>query len=234
MYLRVGKDARYGSCIVDLSKQLISEFVSYMRKYPSLYQQLSKRVVECVPDNVSQPCIVDIGCGPGFLLQEVGSLCPQSILIGVDNSSEMLSYAREQLSKPEMGNDVCLLRSSVESLPIVSQQAHVVASRFSLPYWPDPHKGFLEIYRILTTGGYLVLDALNPDFSRVRLWAASKHMKFNQASSHVIKYHKDSFDCAYKSENIYEMLLETGFTPLRTRTVSYGWHYEIIASKDTK
>jgi ubiquinone/menaquinone biosynthesis C-methylase UbiE len=231
MYIRECEDVWLWYGIVTLSTELVSEFVSYMRRYPALYQRLSQQVVTHLPRSRSQPCIIDIGCGPGLLLGELARKRPESCLIGVDISSDMLFYAREQLITSNTYQSISLIRSSVERLPFDSSCASVVASRFSLPYWDDPIQAFREIARVLTDDGWLILDALDPGFTGIRLWSTLLHMRYAKASRRVIEYHRDSFDSAYSKNKIYTMLEQAGLLPAKEKTQSFRWHYEIYARK---
>ena len=231
MYIRVSKDVltRFGS--LTLSKELVTEFVSYMRRYPALYQRLSQQIINHLPTDLIQPCIIDIGCGPGLLLEAIARSCSNSILIGIDISNDMLFYARQQLIMAGVYDDASLLRSRVETLPCGSERASVVVSRFSLPYWDDTEQGFREISRVLTEKGWLILDALDPTFSGIRSWPTLLHMRYAKASRRVMKYHRDSFTHAYAKKDIYALLEQAGLYPRREKTKEFGWHYEIYAKK---
>ncbi|MEL6502316.1 MAG: class I SAM-dependent methyltransferase, partial [Cyanobacteria bacterium J06623_1] len=48
--------------------------------------------------------ILDVGCGDGKITADFAATLPQSRIVGVDASSEMIAYAQEKYSKNEYPN----------------------------------------------------------------------------------------------------------------------------------
>jgi SAM-dependent methyltransferase len=102
---------------------------------------------------VGEGVIVDLGCGPGQLLPDLGEPT-----IGIDASTGMLSLAKGFGRAP-------LLQADMEVLPIRAGSVAGVFANFSLQHLPRP--GFRvaarEARRILRPGGHLEVTMHSAD-----------------------------------------------------------------------
>ncbi|GAB4285123.1 MAG: hypothetical protein Kow0029_31870 [Candidatus Rifleibacteriota bacterium] len=96
--------------------------------------------------------ILEIGCGPGFMLQQFVSTGPKLVLAG-DISQGMLQKALCRISCPNC-HPVLL---SAESLPFISDSIDIVYSRGSIFFWPDIRASIKEIARILRPDGFALI-----------------------------------------------------------------------------
>jgi ubiquinone/menaquinone biosynthesis C-methylase UbiE len=114
--------------------------------------------------------IVDMGCGPGYLITVIAKEIPQAHILGIDTSEEMLATASKNLSSLGFGEKTEFRRGGAQSLPLENDSVENVVSTFSLHHWSDPTKAFQEIHRVLKPGGqFLVLD-LRRDPRRFFYW----------------------------------------------------------------
>ena len=106
-------------------------------------------------------CILDDGCGNGFLGEEVARrIGPRDLLVGVDLSRGMLEKAR--------GRHTELVHADSERLPFADASFDTVIARSLLHHLPDPDAGIREIARVLRPGGELV--ALDTNKTVLSTW----------------------------------------------------------------
>lgn len=99
--------------------------------------------------------VVDLGMGPGRLLEELDR--QGWSVAGVDVSGEMVSLARARL--PEVADR--LLQSPMESLPFSSQSFDAAVCTGVLEYVADVPRALAEVDRVLRPGGIFVISMPN-------------------------------------------------------------------------
>lgn len=102
--------------------------------------------------------VLDLGSGAGvdcFLAaREVGS---SGMVIGVDMTPEMVAQARR--NKLKLGAENVEFRlGEIEYLPVDNSIVDIVISNCVLNLVPDKLKAFAEIYRVLKSGGRMVVS----------------------------------------------------------------------------
>ncbi len=97
-------------------------------------------------------CILEVGFGGGFLLDQLRRCLPDSLLAGADWSAEMAAAAARRL-----GPSVRLARASVQALPYPHGCFTRIVSVNSIFYWPDAPGALAELGRVTAPGGRLVL-----------------------------------------------------------------------------
>jgi len=210
-----------------LTDNTVKKFESYMRRYPKFYQGLAEIVKKNISKKIKKPIIVDIGVGPGILTAEVKKKVPEAKIFGVDPSDKMLKAANKNVNS----KDFQAMLGTSEKIPLQSNFADVVLSRFSLTYWKKPVDSFLEIKRVLKPGGRLVLEALNKDYPKLRLFITKIHMNFKLAGDDLIKYHVDAYKTAYRIQDVERILKKSGFKITFKDSVEKDWKFTIVAEK---
>lgn len=114
--------------------------------------------------------IVDVGCGPGYLIAVIARSIPQAHIVGVDISEEMLSTASKNLSSLGFGEKVEFRKGESQSLPFENASVDNIVSTLSLHHWSDPKKAFQEIHRVLKPGGQFLLLDMRRDPRRFFYW----------------------------------------------------------------
>lgn len=122
-----------------LSQEMLGEF--------DLGLAIERRIAE---GNVGT--VVDLGCGPGLLLERLSKTA--DLVIGVDNSSRMLEAAGKRLSS---GPEVSLRIGDLEHLPLRDAEADVAIMSLVLHHLAAPQEGIIEMGRVVRPGGLLVL-----------------------------------------------------------------------------
>jgi len=102
--------------------------------------------------------VLDLGSGAGFdvflAAKKVGNT---GKAIGVDMTDEMLKKARENAKRGGFTN-VEFKKGDIEKLPVDSNSIDVVISNCVINLAPDKLKVFKETYRVLKTGGRLMVS----------------------------------------------------------------------------
>ena len=136
-------------------------------------EQLLKRMVSTHPERFGEaywtffttrvaphlpprPVMMDLGCGPGLFLHDLGERYPSATLYGYDVTPAMIAYG-QQLScvgaKPTLGlHDV-----ANEPLPHASGTVHLVSMSSVLHVLDEPFPVLAEIRRVLAPGGIFLL-----------------------------------------------------------------------------
>ena len=96
--------------------------------------------------------VLDVGCGTGELLREVGLRFPETARTGLDLSANMLAVAREKL-----GGAVELVQGDAERLPFANRRFEVLLCNDSFHHYPNPGAAAAEFARVLQPGGVLLL-----------------------------------------------------------------------------
>ncbi|MFA6602745.1 MAG: arsenite methyltransferase [Candidatus Shapirobacteria bacterium] len=102
--------------------------------------------------------VLDLGSGAGidvFLASKI--VGPTGKAIGVDMTDEMLSAARENAKKGGFTN-VEFIKGDIEALPLDNNSVDVVISNCVINLAPSKAQVFAEIYRVLKTGGRLMVS----------------------------------------------------------------------------
>jgi SAM-dependent methyltransferase len=128
--------------------------------------------------------VLDVGCGTGDLVVQLGRLCPNAEVVGLDPDPKALARARRKAER--VGLRVQLDEGFSDALPYADASFDRVLSTFMLHHLgSDEKRGTLrEIRRVLRPGGALhVLDfggpSERPDSLLARLLHASDHLRDN-------------------------------------------------------
>lgn len=117
-----------------------------------VYRRIAADIAASAPRGAA---LLDIGTGPGILLQALHRTRPDLRLSGVDLAADMVDLARRNL-----GDRAELHAADAAALPFEDDRFDLVVSSYSSHHWGDPRAGAAEIARVLKSGGRL----LNYDF----------------------------------------------------------------------
>jgi ubiquinone/menaquinone biosynthesis C-methylase UbiE len=105
----------------------------------------------------TQPVVVDIGCGPGLFLRNIGERYPQSTLYGYDVTPAMIAYA-QQTSSAGSQPTFTLHDIMASPLPLEADSVHMVTMNAVLHVLSEPLRVCAEIKRVLVPGGVFLLN----------------------------------------------------------------------------
>ena len=101
--------------------------------------------------------MMDLGCGPGLLLRDLGDRYPDAVLYGYDVTPAMIAHARQLVFKPA---EVTLAVHDVATRPLPLAAAGVSLASMSsvLHVFDEPLPTLAEIRRVLAPGGIFLLN----------------------------------------------------------------------------
>jgi ubiquinone/menaquinone biosynthesis C-methylase UbiE len=211
-----------------IDKNIAKEFTRYMEKYPILYKDIADKISNIIDDVNNKIYILDLGSGPGLLNKEIKKQLPNSVIYSLDQSIEMLTNAQTYTFKGRKEKINGIL-SNAEKIPIKSDSIDILVSRFSISYWKEPLIAIREIKRILKPKGKLIIEALNKDFPRWKLYLIKLHMIYRDAGNNVIRYHINAYKNAYNLVEIKKLLNKNDLNIIEIDGKKSDWKYTIIS-----
>ncbi|MCG3222672.1 MAG: class I SAM-dependent methyltransferase [Candidatus Heimdallarchaeota archaeon] len=107
--------------------------------------------------------ILDVGIGPGRLLQRIHKLNPKLKLYGLDLSKSMYNRAKKNLE----GLEIELLHCNITKTEFDSNYFDLVTCTGSFYLWDQPIRGLNEIHRILKNNSSALLFETYTDYNEV-------------------------------------------------------------------
>ncbi len=151
---------------------------------------------------------LDIGFGGGYLLKKAIPQVSRGLVAGLDVSPVMVDACRAKFQKLIQAGKIDILCGQAERLPFPDAYFTKVSSVNSLFYWDNTQQGIAEIFRVLQSGGRIVLtfterkDIENKGFSQ---------------------YGITTFD----TEEVQQMLVRAGFRDIKEKK-DFDQHREFI------
>ncbi len=109
--------------------------------------------------------ILEVGCGPGALIQALSARATEGVVVSVDLSPIMLQQAARRNAEGIREGRVRLQVGSAMALPFEEASFDTALSANSLPFWPDQEAGVKEMRRVLKPGGAIAI-ILQPRWAR--------------------------------------------------------------------
>ena len=131
-------------------------------KWPQ-FELLRRMVLTELKKYHPEGTIVDIGCGPGYLVALMAKSFPDLKIIGIDISKEMVATASDNLSSPGFGSRLEFRQGDAQNLPLEDSTVDFVVSTLSLHHWSDPKSALREIHRVLKPSGQFLIFDLRRD-----------------------------------------------------------------------
>ncbi len=102
--------------------------------------------------------VLDIGTGPGTSAGGLARALPESQILGLDISAQMLRIARRRLARtPEAARRIALMQGDALALPLPDASVDAAVGQSLLYLLSDRDRALREIARVLRPGGRLVL-----------------------------------------------------------------------------
>ena len=130
-----------------------------------LQHEIGQRMIERLELIRIQPqLIIDIGCGTGHTTLKLSQRYPQSQLITLDLSQQMLLKTRQQQSFwQRWKKPFACINGDAETLPLASNSVDLIFSNLAIQWCCDLDSAFKEFHRILKPGGLLLFSTFGPD-----------------------------------------------------------------------
>lgn len=97
-------------------------------------------------------CILDIGYGNGYLIEEMFKNT-HSRIYGIDISNDMLKLASDRNKEGVQAGEITLSLGNCCNLNFNNNTFEIVTSVNTIYFWQDTLKGLTEIHRVLKEGG---------------------------------------------------------------------------------
>jgi ubiquinone/menaquinone biosynthesis C-methylase UbiE len=105
----------------------------------------------------SNDSVLEVGFGPGVVIQRLATLASSGRVAGVDPSSEMVQQARARNPTAVESRRIDLRDGSVERLPFDDDTFDKALAINSMQVWPDAALGLREVRRVMKPGGRIAL-----------------------------------------------------------------------------
>lgn len=101
--------------------------------------------------------VLEIGFGPGELINRMASITTQGYIEGIDFSSAMLREATKNNQQHIAANRVRIQKGDCENLNFANESFDRVCAVNTIYFWSPPEMYLAEIFRVMKSGGKLVL-----------------------------------------------------------------------------
>lgn len=95
--------------------------------------------------------ILDLGCGPGQLIEELYKKNKDLHIMGIDFSEKMLEISKEKNPKASH------IKMNVDDLNKINEKFNIIFCTHSLPYYKNPNKVMTDLYNLLLDNGKIYL-----------------------------------------------------------------------------
>jgi ubiquinone/menaquinone biosynthesis C-methylase UbiE len=162
--------------------------------------------------------MVDLGCGPGYLVTLIARAFLDLNVVGVDIAKEMAEATTQNMTAYGLSNRTKFLVGDNQRLPLKDASVDFVVSTLSLHHWSDPKQAMLEIYRILKPQGQLLLLDANRENRRMFYWLIRFVTRFIVPSAiRHIKEPLGSFLSSYTPKELEALFEEIPFQEHRIK-----------------
>ena len=118
--------------------------------YPVIAGQILRRT------GIIRGHALDVGCGSGYLGLALAGQSDLELTL-FDQSEDMLSLARKNITDRGQDDRVWTLHGDVARIPLPDNSTNLAVSRGSVFFWDKPALAFAEIHRVLAPGGRAVI-----------------------------------------------------------------------------
>jgi ubiquinone/menaquinone biosynthesis C-methylase UbiE len=205
------------------------QFVQRMGKQlKSRYKPFAKEISEIYVkyQNSDNPRIMDLACGPAYLLMEIQKRIPTASFLGVDTSEKMLKYARQKLE--EYGfQGVEFKQGAAESLPLEDNSYSIITCFNSLHDFKDPKKALSEVYRVLEKNGIFIVKDKNPSYPKWKMKIYFYFLRFQLGKERAKHYYQSSHHWI-SPEQMENWMKELNF---QVKFISKGVDFVVVGQK---
>ncbi len=154
--------------------------------------------------------VLDVGCGPGFLLAEMANeVGARGRIVGIDVSADMLALATKRCAEQK---NISLQDANALSLPFADESFDVVVSTQVYEYVADIATALKEAVRVLHPGGRMLIVATDWESS---VWNNSDDVRM----ARVLEAWREHGTDSRLPRSLPKRLLEAGLTLNRVAVI---------------
>jgi len=129
--------------------------------FRSRYEAIAEAIAAQVP---AGSLLLDVGCGPGEVLNRLATIAPGIDATGLDVDAAMIGRARGKAARSGRapGHGPRFVVADVAAMPFRDASFDVVVSSYAVHHWPDRQAGFAEVMRVLKPGGRAIVWDVAP------------------------------------------------------------------------
>lgn len=101
--------------------------------------------------------VLEIGFGPGLLINEMAKITTKGFIEGIDFSEAMVEQATKKNKQFIKDNRVRLQKGDCIKLPFEGNSFDKICSANTIYFWKQPKDNLSEIFRVLKPGGKIVI-----------------------------------------------------------------------------
>jgi ubiquinone/menaquinone biosynthesis C-methylase UbiE len=110
--------------------------------------------------SVEKGCtVLDVGCGGGRTVSKLAAMATQGKVYGVDHSADSVAATKRTNARPVSMGRVEVMQGSVSQLPFPDRMFDLITAVETHFWWPDLPRDMCETFRVLKTGGRLLIVA---------------------------------------------------------------------------
>ncbi|MCG8569307.1 MAG: ubiquinone/menaquinone biosynthesis methyltransferase [Spirochaetes bacterium] len=207
--------------IVAPKYQLVTRGLSFFQD-----QLWKKTLISQLPVSDQQSCL-DLACGTGDITLLLGKKYPQSKIIGLDLTEEMVIIAKNRTSLPNIDYQI----GNMNQLTFPDSSFSIITGGYALRNSPDLNITLKEIGRVLQKEGigvFLEFRAPHQPFLRkmkyllLRFWGSLWGMLLH-GNPHVYAYIAESLKHFPDNQKFKKMLENCGFKNIRFLNLFFGF-----------
>lgn len=160
--------------------------------------------------------VVELGCGPGFVLRHMAHEFPDLELHGLELDPDLVARARDMFAEESL--DVTVREASILDTGYEEGAFDFVLVRLVLEHLPDPERALHEVFRITKPGGRAVVA--DNDFE-MHLMASPPVPELREVYSAYCRAREDEGGNPLIGRDLPLLLRETGFVDV---------DYDIVAA----
>ena len=139
-------------------KRVADSFSRAANSYDSvsrLQRQVGEKLLNFLPDRVSQNTVIDLGCGTGFFVKPLANKYNSATIVGMDLAEGMLEVARSRHDSIDLW-----LCGDAENIPLADNSVDIIFSNLTFQWCDQLPLLAHEISRVVKPGGRVAFTSL--------------------------------------------------------------------------
>jgi SAM-dependent methyltransferase len=159
---------------------------------------------------VKSDIILDMGCGGGRTIAKLTAMASEGRVCGIDYSAAAVAASKRTNREAVESRRVELREASVSAIPYADGEFDLVTAVETHFWWPDIPRGMREAFRVLKSGGRLVIIA--------EYYNGGKHEKYAE------KLAEHTSMASLTVDQHRALLLDAGFADVQViEDTARGW-----------